>query len=542
MRTSLRQLADRSFTSISGLSVALMVLLLVLILGPMLLKGVTAVFFRGTVEFRRLQLVEFGRGKAETVTAELDAVNKVREEIYKPLDRFARGIDTAPLAEQARDLYRRFGDELRFRKVDVERYTELRRDARDLRQRFSDAVESTDRAEARGLIEEVLAAADRPEFADSALVGLFDLARGYQRTLEDYDPAHRSEYLSALNEVQGALASLLGPRREEPTPKLIRDRYGATRWDMAQKALHKLYYAEQWLEVEPGEPLVQRFVPRSQAQFAGTALEGWFDRVRELAPEMLHPRFTMYWHYFTDDSTPGYYFGGVGPEVLGTLLLTVLTMVFAIPLGITSAAYLVEVASDNLPVRVIRMCINTLAGVPSIVFGLFGLAFFVVWMQPRLGLEPKPSILAASMTLAVLVLPVIIRASEEAIRAVPTHYKEASLALGAGRFRTFMIVSLPAALPGIMTGIILSLSRAAGETAPILITGAIAAGPIPRSLTEPTRALPYACWNIAVADDTAPQVPHNQFGMVMTLILLVLILNIIAIFIRSRTARKLKGY
>ena len=142
-------------------------------------------------------------------------------------------------------------------------------------------------------------------------------------------------------------------------------------------------------------------------------------------------------------------------------------------MGIVSASYLVEYGGDTLVIRIIRTCINTLAGVPSIVFGLFGLAFFVL-------LFGRPCILAAAMTLAVLSLPVMIRASEEAIRAVPTTYKEASLALGAGRFRTFMTVTFPAALPGILTGMILSLSRAAGETAPILFTGAVFLGPLPR--------------------------------------------------------------
>ena len=172
------------------------------------------------------------------------------------------------------------------------------------------------------------------------------------------------------------------------------------------------------------------------------------------------------------------------------------------------------------------MCINTLAGVPSIVFGLFGLAFFVLFLFPLLGFEPKPCILAASMTLAVLILPVMIRASEEAIRAVPRPTRKASLALGASRFHTFMTVTLPAALPGILTGIILSLSRVAGETAPILFTGAVAMGDVPRSVFDPTRTLSYGSYDMAVGDRLAMMVPHNQYGMVMTLVLLILILNV----------------
>ena len=209
--------------------------------------------------------------------------------------------------------------------------------------------------------------------------------------------------------------------------------------------------------------------------------------------------------------------------------------------NVVVVAYLVECASENWMIRIIRMCINTLAGVPSIVFGLFGMAFFVLWLFPLLGFESKPCILAASMTLAVLTLPVMIRASEEAIRTVPQSYKEGSLALGASRFRTFVAVTLPAALPGILTGVILSLSRIAGETAPILFTGAVALGPVPKSIFEPTRTLSYGSWDMAVGDRLAMMVPHNQYGMVVTLIALILLLNGMAIVLRSHVFKKLKG-
>ncbi len=280
-------------------------------------------------------------------------------------------------------------------------------------------------------------------------------------------------------------------------------------------------------------------IPREK-QFAGTTLEPLFAYVKNNLEETLNPEFTVYWQYFIDDSTPGHYFGGVGPEILGTIILTLLALAFAVPLGIISAAFLVECTKDNIIVKIIRMCINTLAGVPSIVFGLFGLAFFVLYVMPLLGKESKGCILTASLTLAILILPVIIRASEEAIRAVPQTYKEASLALGADKFKTFMVVTFPAALPGILTGIILSLSRAAGETAPILFTGAVALGPIPESIFDTTRVLSYGSYDIAVGDRLAMMVPHKQFGMLMTLILLVLCLNIIAIIIRTKVSKKLQ--
>jgi phosphate transport system permease protein len=257
---------------------------------------------------------------------------------------------------------------------------------------------------------------------------------------------------------------------------------------------------------------------------------------------MLEPRRTFYWRYFFDDSTPGHYFGGIGPEILGTLFLTLLSMIFVVPFGVISAAYLTECTREGPTIRIIRMCINTLAGVPSIVFGLFGLAFFVLFFLPLFGAPSKPCILAGSMTLAVLTLPVMIRSSEEAIRTVPQTYKEASLALGASKFRTFVSVILPAALPGILTGVILSLSRVAGETAPILFTAGIAVGPVPKSIFQTTRTLSYGSWDMAVADKLSAQVPHQQYGMVVTLILLILCLNAVAIVLRWRVFKRLKGH
>jgi phosphate transport system permease protein len=189
--------------------------------------------------------------------------------------------------------------------------------------------------------------------------------------------------------------------------------------------------------------------------------------------------------------------------------------------------------------------------VPSVVFGLFGLALFVLVL-----LDGRQCVLAASLTLAVLILPVIIRASEEAIRSVPPAYKEAALALGASRLRCFLTVQLPAAMPGILTGLILSMSRAAGETAPILFTGAVAVGsalkvfrgdwvanPLATAdwLFQSTRALSYGGYDLAVNDKVAAMVPHQQYGMVTTLVALVLLLNVAAILLRWRISRKLRG-
>ena len=170
---------------------------------------------------------------------------------------------------------------------------------------------------------------------------------------------------------------------------------------------------------------------------------------------------------------------------------------------------------------------------PSIVFGLFGLAFFI----NTLHVSPSKSVLAGSLTLALLILPTVIRASEEAIRAVPHTYKEAALSLGASKWRTIVTVVLPAALPGILTGIVISMGRAAGETAPIIFTAAVSVGrplQVWETLTQPTPALPWNIYNLATEHQAVDEIRHVQYGMVLTLVLLVLLLNVAAIVLRAR--------
>jgi len=538
----LRQLGDRAFTGASLVSVALIAAALVVILGPMLARGVTAVVFRGTVEFRKMQFDMHNRGNASALEAEAADAAEARKPVYDMFDDFAHGVDTELLEREAAEVYREVGGELDRRGVSGDERQAVRRLTRTLRDALVEAYQASDRPAAEAHLARVLEHEDDERLAGTAATRLFDYARSYGEHLRTLDFARRAEYAAALAEVKEALRLLFGPRPDEPTPPLAMDRYGATRMDTARRALDDLLYAEKWIEAEPGRPLVKQRIPREE-QFAGTRLAALFPCVREHLNEMLRPRLTFYGQYFWDDSIPGHYFGGVGPEILGTLSLTALAILFAFPIGLVSAAYLVEVAGDNPAVNFLRMCINTLAGVPSIVFGLFGLAFFVYYVTGR------PCVLSASLTLAVLVLPVVIRASEEAIRAVPPAYKEAALALGASRLRCFVTVQLPAALPGVLTGVILSMSRAAGETAPILFTGAIAFGPALDLLKWPpmawlfsqTRALSYGGYDLAVGDRIAAMVPHQQYGMVTTLIGLVLVLNIAAIVLRWRISRKLRG-
>jgi phosphate transport system permease protein len=281
------------------------------------------------------------------------------------------------------------------------------------------------------------------------------------------------------------------------------------------------------------------FEPRAD-EFKGTILEPLFVYVEDNIEEMLHPRTTFYWRFLFDKSTDAHFFGGIWPEVLGTLYLTLGAMLFAVPMGVIAAIYLVEYARETRAIQLLRTCISSLAGVPSIVFGLFGLAFFINTIH----VSESKSVLAGALTLAILVLPTVIRASEEAIRSVPHTYKEAALSLGASKWRTVATVILPAALPGILTSIVISMGRAAGETAPIIFTAAVSVGrpiSILETTSQPTPALPWNIYNLCTEHEAVDEIRHVQYGMVLTLVLLVLLLNVAAIVMRARIAQKLRG-
>jgi len=227
--------------------------------------------------------------------------------------------------------------------------------------------------------------------------------------------------------------------------------------------------------------------------------------------------------------------GGIYPAIVGTLLLIIGSMSIALPMGIMAAIYLKEYAENNLITWPIEMAISNLAGTPSVVFGLFGLALFVKYFGFG------PSILSASLTLSLLVLPVIIRSSEEALLAVPNEYRESSLALGISKWQTIRHVVLPSAIPGMVTGSILSIGRVAGETAPILLTGAAYFLPkLPESIYSQFMALPYHLFVLATAGTNIAKTSPIQYGTALVLLIIVLILNTIAVLIRRHYRQKLK--
>jgi phosphate transport system permease protein len=239
------------------------------------------------------------------------------------------------------------------------------------------------------------------------------------------------------------------------------------------------------------------------------------------------------WTFLTQMPLDSMTKGGILPCIIGTLIISLGSIAIALPIGVASAIYLNEYAKPGKIVRFLRLGINNLAGVPSVVFGLFGLSLFVVWMG--LGV----SIISGCLTLAAMTLPVIIGTAEEALRSVPDTYREASLGLGATKWQTIYRVVLPAALPGILTGAILGISRAAGETAPIMFTAAVFYTPsLPSSLSDKIMALPYHIYVLATAGTDIQATRPLQYGTALVLIALVLGLNLIAMIYRARLRRR----
>jgi phosphate transport system permease protein len=226
-------------------------------------------------------------------------------------------------------------------------------------------------------------------------------------------------------------------------------------------------------------------------------------------------------------------YGGIFPQIIGSVYLVSLCTLFGAPLGIASAVYLSEYASDNVLTRTVRFFTETLAGMPSIVIGLFGLEFLVYY------LKLKTSLLAGAISLSIMMLPWTIRASEEAIKVVPDDYREASLAMGATKWQTVLRVVLPAAIPGIMTGVILGMGKAIGETAVVWLTaGSGLEAFVPRTLTSPTGSLPMYIYLLATQGHTAEGL-QNAFGASLVLLVMFIVMSVSALFIRNHYLRRL---
>lgn len=241
------------------------------------------------------------------------------------------------------------------------------------------------------------------------------------------------------------------------------------------------------------------------------------------------------WEFLTSAPTDGMTGGGIFPAIVGTLCLVVGSMVFAFPIGVMSGIYINEYAANNWFTKFIRVMTNNLASIPSIVFGLFGMALFV----NTLGFGD--SILAGSLTLGLLVLPIVIRTTEEALKAIDNSYRTGSLALGATKLQTIRKVVLPMAYPNIITGLILSVGRVSGETAPILFTVAAYFLPrLPNSIFDQVMALPYHLYVLATSGTDINAARPIAYGTALVLIGIVLFINILATILRGYFNKKLQ--
>ena len=503
MRLETRKLLDKAFSGFGLIAIAVMAVALVLILAPIIWRGSKAYVFKGTIEHRRVMLEQFDRGDPEAFNREFAAITAARAPVYRMLEEYAaETIALEASFEEAMDAKKDLA-----KAAKAQARTLKREGGSDARIETFEADEDRLKDEARELKEKIRALAETREAPYEA--------------------------------VEEAIQELFGPMPGQKTPVLLRQRYGQTRWDRTQIKLHEALFTEEWDYSNSDAMGVLVEKPRVD-QFRGTRLEPMFQYLEEHIAEMMRPKTTFYWQFITDTSKDSHIFGGIWPEVLGTLYLTLGAMLFAIPMGVIAAIYLCEYAKEGRIVSFLRICISTLAGVPSIVFGLFGLAFFLNTIH----VSDSKSVLAGSLTLSLLILPTIIRSSEEAILAVPRAYKEAAFGLGAGRWRTVLTVILPAALPGILTGIVISMGRAAGETAPIIFTAAVSVGaPLKlwETLNQPTPALPWNIYNLCTEHEAVDEIRHVQYGMLFTLVAIVLLLNLFAILMRARISKKLRG-
>jgi phosphate transport system permease protein len=238
------------------------------------------------------------------------------------------------------------------------------------------------------------------------------------------------------------------------------------------------------------------------------------------------------WAFLTEEPGPDHTTGGIFPAIAGTFFLVVGTLAIALPLGICSAIYLSEYAKNTWFTRLLRVCITNLAGVPSIVFGLFGLGVFVVLCGFKL------SLLSGWLTLTFMILPVIITAGEEALRAVPQGFREGGLALGATKWQTIRTNVLPYSLPGMLTGSILSVGRVAGETAPVMLTVAAFHTGLPRTIFSQVEVLTYYLYTVSINVPNAEAARPTAYGAALVLITLVFGVNLIAMIIRAKFRKK----
>ena len=567
MKTSTRKILDKSFSALALSSMAIMCAAAVAFLAPIIINGSGAVWFKATVEHFKFLREVLDRGSAQELAAMTEKSDAAREKLYSLMRAYESPADFKKISGAIASARRAAFAEAAKKSAEFVKILDENKGAASapVIKKFGEGIF----ADYSGLVSGAAKRSSSPAMAEFLAGEKEALQDGARAVLEDFAkirklsvlekgrvrrelPAAALENLGAASEkvtednaayaaFKEGVWELLGPmtQADKEAAKMMRRKFGQTRMDVARKVLGESVLRIRVNSTDSSGRQTSESVLVAE-RFKGTPLAEMAKCAEENFTAMMQPRNTFYWGFLFDSPYDSNIFGGIFPMILGTFYLTVGAMIFAAPLGIVAAIYFSEYAKNGRVVNFLRMCVGTLAGVPSIVFGLFGLAFLINTVK----VSESKSVLAGSITLALLILPTIIRSCEEALKTVPNSYREAALGLGAGKWRAICTVILPAALPGMLTGIIISMGRAAGETAPIIFTAATSTGAaiaLADVFTEATPALPWNIYNICSEHEMADKIEHVQYGMVLTLIAIVLLLNSVAIVLRDRLQKKLRG-
>ncbi len=568
MKTAYRKILDKSFTYVAYASLAVIALAILTFLAPILYRGVGAVIFNATVEHEKFLIENLGRSPTKSDEERIKLSNEARAPLYEMMGKYESPSDTAFDAkintafDAAFESMKKHSQEL-LSSLELKGAERGKRIAQISEKIWANYIGEVDKASSDAkkdgtsfaLIkvlkgqDERLADAVRREVAYLNSIKKLNFMQKslIRRNASAGIKKHIDAVVSELDEQNAAyktfkegIVKLLGQPdiKSKDAVNLLRQKYGQTRMDMARSALEDSVLT---ISVKAKDSGGAEYIKRVKTAefFKGTKVGEMAEYIEENFDAMLQPHMTAYWGFFFDEPFDSNIFGGIWPMILGTFYLTLGSMIIAAPLGIAASIYFSEYSKGGKSVELLRICVGTLAGVPSIVFGLFGLAFLINTVK----ISEGKSVLAGCITLALLILPTIIRSCEESLKAVPNSYREAALSLGANKWKAIRTVILPAALPSMLTGIIISMGRAAGETAPIIFTAATSTGAalaISEIFTQPTPALPWNIYNICSEHEMAERVSHVQYGMVLTLIGIVLLLNAIAIVIRARLQNRAK--
>ncbi len=568
MKTAYRKILDKSFTYVAYASLAVIALAILTFLAPIVYRGVGAVIFNATVEHEKFLIENLGRSPTKSDEERIKLSNEARAPLYEMMGKYESPSDTAFDAkintafDAAFESMKKHSQEL-LSSLELKGAERGKRIAQISEKIWADYIGEVDKASSDAkkdgtsfaLIkvlkgqDERLADAVRREVAYLNSIKKLNFMQKslIRRNASAGIKKHIDAVVSELEEQNAAyktfkegIVKLLGQPdiKSKDAVNLLRQKYGQTRMDMARSALEDSVLT---ISVKAKDSGGAEYIKRVKTAefFKGTKVGEMAEYIEENFDAMLQPHMTAYWGFFFDEPFDSNIFGGIWPMILGTFYLTLGSMIIAAPLGIAASIYFSEYSKGGKSVELLRICVGTLAGVPSIVFGLFGLAFLINTVK----ISEGKSVLAGCITLALLILPTIIRSCEESLKAVPNSYREAALSLGANKWKAIRTVILPAALPSMLTGIIISMGRAAGETAPIIFTAATSTGAalaISEIFTQPTPALPWNIYNICSEHEMAERVSHVQYGMVLTLIGIVLLLNAIAIVIRARLQNRAK--